>query len=115
MPAELGGPGGLWSVSRSGKDTLLGKGPQAHPGADGGTAVSPSEWGSHRDPESCKDKGIFFFSKTEVLLTKSSSAVTSGDSCPFSYPEVCRLVINRCSDVAAASRSPVGNLVGVCV
>ena len=71
---------------------------------------APTETPSH-----ARIKAQFFFSKTEALLTKSSSAVTSGDSCPFSYPEVCRLVINRCSDVAVASRSPVGNLVGLCV
>lgn len=51
----------------------------------------------------------------EALLTRSSSAVASGSLCPFSYPEVWRFVVNRCSDAAVASRSPVGNLVGVCV
>lgn len=37
-----------------------------------GRAVSPSEGGSHRDPESCKDKGIFFFLKQRRFLAKAA-------------------------------------------
>ena len=77
--------------------------------------MSPPKGAPTETPSHARIKVYLFFSKTEVLLTKSSSAVASGGLCPFSYPEVWRFVVNRCSDAAAASRFPVGNAVGVCV
>jgi len=77
--------------------------------------VSPSRGAPTETLSHARIKAYLFFSKTEVLLTKSSSAVTSGGLCPFSYPELRRFVVTRCSDAAVAFRLLVGNAVGVCV
>lgn len=116
MPAELWGPAWagvgqlFWKRPCSEEDRKPVQDQTGRGGLCPHPRGAPTETLSH-----ARIKAYLFFSKMEALLTRSSSAVASGSLCPFSYLEVWRFVVNRCSDAAVASKSPVGNLVGVCV